>query len=268
MMVAISTFPAFAADPLPAFTAPVVDEAGVVPDGIEQTIDSELNAYQARSGNQIAVAVVKTTGGRSIEDYGIDLARAWGVGSKDKDNGVLLTIAYNDHRLRIDVGRGLEATLTDLQAGRIIREQITPRLKVEDIGGAIQAGTLAIRQSLGDPQAAQPLPVNGEPGSGGPGGPAPFNPSGGGGGGGGGWGFLPFLLFGAFGLFSLAGGGFGYRRRRRFGWAGPIFWGGGWGGYGGGFGGGFGGSSGGGGGGGFSGGGGGSFGGGGASGSW
>jgi len=239
------SIPAGAAASLPAFGAPVVDDAHVVPDDVERTIDDELNDFQARSGNQIAVAVVKTTGGTSIEDYSIDLARAWGVGEKGKDNGVLVLIAYDDHKLRIEVGRGNEGELTDLEAGRIIREQMTPRLKAGDVGGAIEAGTSAIRVALGDQLAVAPAPV--------------AQPAGGGGGGFP-WTAIVFLLFP---LLSILGG-FG-RRRRRFGWGSPIFFGGGLGGFGGGWGGG---SRGGGGSGGFSGGGGGGFGGGGASGSW
>ena len=101
-----------AAERFPAFTAPVVDAVGVVPADVEQRVDAELNDYQARTGNQVAVAVVKTTGSTSIEDYSIDLARSWAVGRKGEDNGVLVLIAYNDHKLRIEVGRGLEGTLT------------------------------------------------------------------------------------------------------------------------------------------------------------
>lgn len=74
--------------------------------------------YQTRSGNQIVVAVVKTTGDQSIENYTIDLARSWGVGQNGKDNGIVLVIANNDRKVRIEVGRGLEGDLTDLQSGR------------------------------------------------------------------------------------------------------------------------------------------------------
>ena len=70
-------FVAHAAEKFPKFTAPVVDAAGVVPQDVEQRVDAELNDYQQRTGNQIAVAVVKTTGSTSLEDYSIDLGRAW-----------------------------------------------------------------------------------------------------------------------------------------------------------------------------------------------
>jgi uncharacterized protein len=231
----------------PAFTAPVVDAADVVPDDVERSVSAELLAYQQRSGNQIAVAVVDTTGDAALEDYSIDLARRWGVGTKGKDNGVLLLIAYDDRKMRIEVGRGLEGDLTDLEAGEIIRDQLRPRLQAGDVGGAVEAGTTAIRAALGDTGAVAPVA------------PAPDEQPDGQGGSA--W---PLLLFGGLALLSLGG----LRRRRRgiFGWGGPMIFGG-FGGFGGG---GFGrgGFGGGGGFGGFGGGGGGGFGGGGASGSW
>ena len=230
------------AAPFPDFTAPVVDTAGVVPADVQSRVDAALEDYQRRSGNQIAVAVVKTTGDASLENWSIDLARKWGVGTKSKDNGVLLLIAYDDHRVRIETGSKVDDRLTDLEAGRIIADRLIPLLKAGSVGAAVEQGVDAIRQQLGDPDVG-PLPPTTapeptQPGTGG----APL------------WVFLPLALV-AFGVF----GGIG-RRRGRFGggFGGPMIWGGGFGG--GGFGGG--------GGGGFGGGGGGGFSGGGASGGW
>jgi uncharacterized protein len=228
----------------PSFDAPVVDAAGVVPDDVERSVDAALQDYQRRSGRQVAVAVIRTTGNQSLEDYTIDLARAWGVGTKGKDNGVLLLVATSDRRVRIEVGRGVEDRLTDLEAGRIIRERLVPLLAAGRYGLALRQGTDAIRAALGDRRVGTLAPAPAEPVADTPGGAALF---------------VPLLLVGLF-LASLFG-----RRRRRRRWGGigaPIIWGGGFGG--GGFGGGFGS----GGGGGFGGGGGGGFGGGGASGGW
>jgi uncharacterized protein len=242
--VALAGAVATAQPRFPDFTAPVVDEAKVVPDDVERRVSAGLEDYRMRSGNQVGVAVIRTTGEASLENYSIDLAREWGVGTKDKDNGVLLLIAYDDRRVRIEVGRGLEGTLTDLDSGRIIRERLVPLLRQGDVGGAISQGTDAIRLDLGDTQVGQlppPPEQEEEPSSSRSWAPLLFL-------------VVPLLAVGFVGRRRRLGGGFGT----------PIIFGGGWGGGfgGGGFGGG------GGGGGGFGGGGGGGFGGGGASGGW
>lgn len=230
----------------PEFTAPVVDTADVVPDDVEQRVNDTLNAYQRVSTNQIAVAVIETTGDASLEDYTIDLARRWGVGTAEKDSGVLLLIAVEDRRLRIEVGSGLEGELTDLESGRIISERITPLLREGDYGAAVEAGMTAIQQAIGGELAPQPV-EDPEPQTRVPG-----------------LGFAPIfiLIFVLLSIFRGIGRR-GYRRRRGWGgWMAPILIGTALGGRGGRSGGGFGG------GGGFSGGGGGGFSGGGASGSW
>jgi uncharacterized protein len=218
-----------------------------VPDAVEQSVGAALEDYQRRSGRQIAVALITTTGNQSLEDYTIDLARSWGVGTKSRDDGVLLVIAVRDRRVRIEVGQGLEGRLTDLESGRIIRERLVPLLAAGRYGAAVQQGTDAIRTALGDRQVGAlpppPQPVASERSYGA------------------GTLFFPVLVIGLL-IASLVG-----RRRRRRRWGGmgvPIIWGGALGGFGGG------GFGGGGfdGGGGFGGGGGGDFGGGGASGGW
>jgi uncharacterized protein len=234
-------------------TGYVVDAAGQIPDGEQQALESELTAYAERSGHQLAVAVVAGTGGASIENYANDLFGYWGVGSSDRDDGVLVVVDTGDRQLRIEVGRGLEGTLTDIEAADIVRDQMVPLLKGGDLTGAVRTGERAIRRDLGDPtpNAAGDPSATGFDGFGG-GEAAP--PSGSG------IGLLPLiplLLIGFALLTSL-----GRRRGRRGGMFFPLFLGTGWGG---GFGGGFGGGGGGGGFGGF---GGGSSGGGGASGSW
>ena len=93
---------------VPEFTAPVVDSIGRVSAEVETQINSELISFQQSGGPQIAVAVVDTTGNASLENYSIDLARSWGIGDKEKDNGVLILIALEDRSLRIEVGSGVE----------------------------------------------------------------------------------------------------------------------------------------------------------------
>ncbi len=209
---------------VPAFTAPVVDEANVVPDDLEASLNSELTDYQARSGNQIAVAVVRTTGTDSIEEYSLALANAWGVGDADLDNGVVLVIAYDDHALRIEVGSGLESLLTRDLAALIISDAITPSLQSDDVAGGIGAGITAIETALdGEPvdiqqdsssNAAPPAatePYSGSSGNGGSSGP-----------GFGAFGFVIVFMFVA----AMMGGIKG--QRRRSGWTSPVGFGNSW----------------------------------------
>lgn len=227
------------AQDFPRFTNHVVDAAGVVPDDAEDRINAQLAAYQKRSTNQIAVAVVETLDDTSVEDYAEDLFDEWGVGQKDKDNGALLVIAMQERQLRIEVGYGLEGDLTDLESGRIV-DAMAPLMRRGDIGGAIEQATNDIRFALGDTEAAQPAEPEAEPSEDST---SLF------------W-VLPLLFFIGMGFIGRRRG----RRRRDFSlW--PILLGGAWGsgGSGGGFSGG---------GGGFGGGGGGGSGGGGASGGW
>ena len=245
LAVLVAVSPAVAQERFPRFTTPLVDAADVVPDDIEARVNAGLLDYQRRSNNQIAVAVVRSIGEASVEDYAEDLFDEWGVGEKGKDNGALLVIAMQERRIRIEVGYGLEGELTDLESGRILREHIQPRMRAGNVGGAIESGTIEIRRALGDRSAeAQPVAAPEEE--------EDENS----------WLPIVFALVPIFFVFSALGRR--GRRRRRWDLA-PIFWGGGLGGASGG---GFGGGGGGFGGGGFGGGGGGGSGGGGASGGW
>ena len=131
---------------LPEFTAPVVDSIGRVSAEVETQINSELISFQQSGVPQIAVAVVDTTGNATPENYSIDLARSWGIGDKEKDNGVLLLIALTDRTLRIEVGSGVEGELTDVTAGRIVDSVMLPRLRANDVDGAVRDGARAVMQ--------------------------------------------------------------------------------------------------------------------------
>ncbi len=134
---------------LPEFTAPVVDSIGRVSAEVETQINSELISFQQSGGPQIAVAVVDSTGRATLENYSIDLARSWGIGDKEKDNGVLLLIALEDRTLRIEVGSGVEGELTDVTAGRIVDSVMLPRLRANDVDGAVRDGARAVMQVWG-----------------------------------------------------------------------------------------------------------------------
>lgn len=131
---------------LPEFTAPVVDTTGSVSSDVQTQLNTELNTFQQSGGPQVAVAVVKSTGNATLENYSIDLARSWGIGDKDKDNGVLILIALEDRTLRIEVGSGVEGDLTDVAAGRIVDSVMLPRLRADDVDGAVRDGARAVMQ--------------------------------------------------------------------------------------------------------------------------
>ena len=143
---------------LPEFTAPVVDSIGRVSAEVETQINSELISFQQSGGPQIAVAVIDTTNNATLENYSIDLARSWGLGDKEKDNGVLLLIALEDRTLRIEVGSGVEGELTDVTAGGIVDSVMLPRLRANDVDGAVRDGARAVMQVWrGENIASQPI---------------------------------------------------------------------------------------------------------------
>ncbi|MEI8321790.1 MAG: TPM domain-containing protein [Actinomycetes bacterium] len=137
-----------AANEIPKFTAPVVDSANILSANVESVLNQSLESFRQNSGPQIAVLTVASTGNQSIEDYGIDVARSWGLGNKTRDDGVLLVIAFDDHKLRIETGSGIEGELTDIEAGRIIDGIIAPQLKAGDPDAAVREGTTALINEL------------------------------------------------------------------------------------------------------------------------
>lgn len=260
--------------------SPVVDQANLLSPQQEAELASKSEALFKQTGRQFVVATVNSLEGREIEDYGYRLGRHWKLGDEQRDDGVILLVAPNEKKVRIETGYGAEGFLPDILAGRIIRNEILPRFRAGDMAGGIIAGADSIVRQMSLPEdEARETAAQAEATE-----PARDSESGG---------FLPvifWMMIIAFVLLALArrDGGRRYlgrmpahkRRKRGHGFdagdAAIILWGlgelasasrkgrsSGWGG-------GFGGGSWGGGGGGFGGfsGGGGSFGGGGASGSW
>lgn len=108
---------------------PIVDQANVLSPEQEQVLAAKIAQERNTTGNQIGILVIKSLEGDALEDYSIRVARDWGIGTKEKNNGVLLLVAIDDRRLRIEVGYGLEGALTDLRSGQIIRDRITPEFR-------------------------------------------------------------------------------------------------------------------------------------------
>ncbi|QRY80029.1 YgcG family protein [Pseudomonas sp. PDNC002] len=125
---------------IPPLSARVTDLTQTLDAGQRTQLENQLAGLEQRKGAQIAVLLVPTTGEDSIEDYAVRAFEQWKLGRKGVDDGVLMVIAKNDRTLRIEVGYGLEGTITDVQAGRIIREQIVPFFQKGDFAGGIQAG--------------------------------------------------------------------------------------------------------------------------------
>ena len=123
--------------PIPPLTARVTDTTGTLDAQQKQSLESELAALEQRKGSQLAVLIVPTTQPEDIEQYSIRVVDAWKLGRKNVDDGVLLIVAKNDHRVRIEVGRGLEGAIPDAANARIIREYITPKFRAGDFYGGI-----------------------------------------------------------------------------------------------------------------------------------
>jgi uncharacterized protein len=124
----------------PTLTGRIVDQANIVSAETRQTIEPKLADLESKSGIQLVVATVSSLEGQEIEPYANELFRTWKLGQKDKNNGVLLLVAPNEHRVRIEVGYGLEGTLTDALSKVIITNAITPRFKTGDFSGGIARG--------------------------------------------------------------------------------------------------------------------------------
>ena len=140
-----------AAQTFPQLTGRVVDQADIIPPAEEANLTAQLEQLEKTTGHQLVVATVNDLEGQDVADYGYRLGRAWGIGGKEENDGVVFLIAPNERRMNISVGYGLEPILTDALSGRIIRDQVTPRFKDGDYPGGIQAGVNAIAQQIALP---------------------------------------------------------------------------------------------------------------------
>src|ERR1700730_9089973 len=140
----------------PELTGRVVDDAGILDPATKAALEQKLSDFETKTTGQLVVVTLKSLQGTSIEDYGYQLGRRWQIGQKDKNNGVLLIVAPNERKVRIEVGYGLEGTLTDAITKLIIENSILPRFKVADFSGGIKRGVEDIIQVLsGDAQEWQ-----------------------------------------------------------------------------------------------------------------
>lgn len=149
--------PALAVD-FPPLSGRVVDQADLLTPDQEAALTQRLEALERASSRQLVVATIASLQDLPIEDYGHQLGRAWRIGQEGANNGILLIIAPNERKMRIEVGYGLEGIMTDALSNRIIRETITPRFRATppDYAGGIFAGADAIIEQLqAPPEAAE-----------------------------------------------------------------------------------------------------------------
>ena len=152
MWLVVALFFLFAApapaQTFPALTGRVVDQANLLRPEQELDISSKSAALEAQTGRQFVVATVNSLEGRPIEDYGYRLLRHWAIGQEKQDDGVIMLVAPNEKKVRIETGYGARVFLTDAVSSIIIREAILPRFKAGDFGGGITAGTDAIVKQM------------------------------------------------------------------------------------------------------------------------
>jgi len=152
----VGVSPARAALTFPPLTGRVVDDAHVLTPEVQEDLTNKLAALEQKTGNQVVVVTLASLQGDEIEDYGYQLGRAWGIGEKGKNNGALLIVAPAEHKVRIEVGYGLEPVLTDALTSVILQQAVLPKFRAGDVQGGVVDGTDALIEQLGlDPAQAQ-----------------------------------------------------------------------------------------------------------------
>ncbi len=175
----LQSAPAIALPEFPELAGRVVDEARVLRRSTELAITEQLRAHEAATTNQIVVVTLRSLQGYTIEEFGVRLGNHWGIGQQDRDNGVLLIVAPNDRKVRIEVGFGLESVLTDALANTIIDEEILPLFRRDKLERGVRAGVDAILAAIaGTYEAPTRSLISGAQVSA----------------------YLPFLAFGVFGI--------------------------------------------------------------------
>lgn len=138
-MLALVFVASAAAASFPALTGRVVDNAGLIDTATKSAIEARLKAHEEKSSDQVVVATIASLEGEVLEDYANRLFRAWGLGQAQQNNGVLLLVARDDRKIRIEVGYGLEGTLTDLHSKLIIDNTIVPAFRAGNFAAGISA---------------------------------------------------------------------------------------------------------------------------------
>lgn len=150
LLALVVAVPALAADfkipPTPAHY--VTDDAGALSSATSASIENELRAYEKATGHQVIVWIGDTTGDVPLETWTGESAHAWKIGRKGHDDGAILFLFMKDHKIRIEVGYGLESSLTDAASSRIINDIIRPRMRSGDVDGAVSSGVAAMLTTI------------------------------------------------------------------------------------------------------------------------
>src|SRR5882757_1375322 len=140
--------PAWAAPKFPALTGRVVDDANILSSETKADLTQKLAALEQKTSRQLVVVTIPSLGGYEISDYGYQLGRAWGIGQAKLNNGVLLIVAPAEHKVRIEVGYGLEPIVTDALSSVIIQNAVLPKFKAGDYNAGVEGGVDALIQQL------------------------------------------------------------------------------------------------------------------------
>jgi uncharacterized protein len=141
---------------VPALSGRINDYAGMISAPAKADIEAKLQQFEAAESTQIVILTVPSLEGDPIEDFSIKVAEAWKIGHKGSDNGVLLIVSRDDHKVRIEVGYGLEGRLTDLQSGRIVRDEIVPAFKAGQFDAGFAVGVTSIIAAVHGEYKAKP----------------------------------------------------------------------------------------------------------------
>lgn len=164
LVIAALVAPLCAAREVPYLSSRVNDTADLIPAETEERIEEKLAALEGSTGAQMAVLTIASLEGEVLEEYSLRVAETWQLGRAEQDDGLLLLIARDDRKMRLEVGYGLEGDLTDAQAGRILNNILRPEFRRGDFSGGIEAGVDAVIGTLeGEdviPPDPKPSPAN------------------------------------------------------------------------------------------------------------
>jgi uncharacterized protein len=133
---------------VPTLETRVTDLAGILSPEQKVSLEAKLQAFERSDSTQLAVLIIPSLQGESLEGYSIRVAEAWKIGHQGRDNGAILLISMEDRAIRIEVGYGLESNLTDARTGQILRNDFIPRFKRGDYYGGIDAAVTAMIESV------------------------------------------------------------------------------------------------------------------------